>query len=138
MDKADIPFLSATVLAELIKNREISSVEAVEAYLDRIDSLDFKFNSFITVSRKQALAAAREAEQEIAQGNYLGPMHGIPVAVKDQFWSKGFRSTGGSREIMNDLASFLDGASQGGGQFAVVGGLTCVYQAAYDDVIGFI
>ena len=49
-----------------------------------------------------------------------------------------YRSTGGSREIMNDLAPFLDVASQGGGQFAVVGGLTCVYQAAYDDVIGFI
>ena len=93
----DIHLLTLAQLAQRIQRKEVSPVEAAEAYLDRIDSLDFKFNSFITVSRKQALAAAREAEQEIAQGNYLGPMHGIPVAVKDQFWSKGVRSTGGSR-----------------------------------------
>ena len=96
MDKADIPFLSATELSRLIESKEVSPVEATEANLERIDDLDFKFNSYLTVSRKEALQAAREAEQAIAQGNYLGPMHGIPVAVKDQFWSRGIRSTGGS------------------------------------------
>ena len=96
MDKADIPFLSATELSRLIESKEVSPVEATEAYLERIDDLDFKFNSYLTVCRKEALQAAREAEQAIAQGNYLGPMHGIPVAVKDQFWSRGIRSTGGS------------------------------------------
>ena len=93
----DIPFLTVAQLAQRIESKEVSPVEATEAYLDRIDSLDFKFNAFLTVSRKQALQAAREAEQAIVQGNYLGPMHGIPVAVKDQFWTKGIRSTGGSR-----------------------------------------
>ena len=97
MEKADIPFLSATDLSRLIEKKEVSPVEATEAYLDRIDSLDFKFNTYITVTRDQALRAAREAEQAIARGGYLGPMHGIPVAVKDQFWTKGVRSTGGSR-----------------------------------------
>ena len=97
MDKADMPFLSATELSRLIERKEVSPVEATEAYLERIDDLDFKFNSYLTVCRKDALQAAREAEQAIAQGNYLGPMHGIPVAVKDQLWSKGIRSTGGSR-----------------------------------------
>ena len=97
MNKADIPYLSTTELSRCIERKEVSPVEATEAYLERIDDLDFKFNSFITVIRKEALQAAKEAEQEIAQGNYLGPMHGIPVAVKDQFLTKSIRTTGGSR-----------------------------------------
>ncbi len=97
MNKAGIPFLSATELSGLIRGKEVSPVEVTEAYLERIDDLDFRFNSYLTVCRNEALQAAREAEQAIARGNYLGPMHGIPVAVKDQLWSKGIRSTGGSR-----------------------------------------
>ena len=80
MDRSDIPFLSAIELSRLIEKREVSPVEATEAYLDRIDALDFKFNAYLTVTRNEALEAAREAERSIAQGNYLGPMHGIPVA----------------------------------------------------------
>ena len=105
MDKADIPYLTAAGLARLIEKREVSPVEATEAYLERIDDLDFKFKSFLTVCRKQALDAAREAEQAISRGNYLGPMHGIPVAVKDQFWTKGIRSTGGSRFLADFVPS---------------------------------
>ena len=102
MDKQDIPFLSVAELGELIRQREVSPVEATAAYLDRIDSLNFKFNSYLTVCRKEAMAAAAEAERAIAAGNYLGPMHGIPVAVKDQLWTKGIRTTAGSR-IMADF-----------------------------------
>ena len=101
MDKVDIPYLSAGDLSRLIEKKEVSPVEATEAYLDRIDDLDFKFNAYLTVSRDLALEAARAAEKEITAGNYRGPMHGIPVAVKDQFWSKGIRSTGGSRILMD-------------------------------------
>ena len=72
-------------------------MEATEAYLERIDDLDFKFNAYLTVCRREALQAAQEAEQAIVSGNYIGPMHGIPVGVKDQLWSKGIRSTDGSR-----------------------------------------
>lgn len=97
MNKSDIPFLSASYLSRLIEKREVSPVEATEAYLDRIDELDFKLNAYLTVSRREALTAAREAEEAIGRGNYLGPMHGVPVAVKDQLWTKGIRSTGGSR-----------------------------------------
>ena len=97
MDKADIPFLSASGLSQLIQGRVVSPVEATEAYLERIDELDFKFNSYLTVCHDEALQSAREAEQDILRGHYRGPMHGIPVAVKDQFWTKGIRSTGGSR-----------------------------------------
>ena len=96
MNKADIPFLSAAELAGLIERKDVSPVEAVEAYLERIDQVDNKINSYITVCRDEALQAAREAEQAIARGNYLGTMHGIPTAVKDQFYTKGIRTTGGS------------------------------------------
>ena len=97
MNNAELPFLSAGDLSRLIESKEVSPVEVTEAYLERIDDLDFKFNAFLTVTREQALQAAREAEREIANGNYRGPMHGVPVAVKDQFHTAGVRSTGGSR-----------------------------------------
>ena len=97
MDKSDLPFLSASELSRLIASREVSPVDATEAYLDRIDDLDFKFNAYLTVTREMAMDAAREAERDIAAGNHRGPMHGVPVAVKDQFLSAGVRSTGGSR-----------------------------------------
>ena len=97
MDRSELPFFSASELSRLIASREVSPVEAAEAYIERIDSLDFKFNAYLTVTREMAMDAARKAEQEIAAGQYRGPMHGVPVAVKDQFHSAGVRSTGGSR-----------------------------------------
>ena len=96
MDRRDIPFLSAAELGRLIEGKEVSPVEAVEAYLERIDRLDGKLNSYVTVCREEALQAAREAARDIVQGNYLGPMHGIPTAVKDQFYTRGIRTTAGS------------------------------------------
>ncbi len=96
MDKSDIPFLPATRLAQLIQGREVSPVEATEAYLDRIEQVDGKLNSYITVCKEEAMAAARQAEADIGAGQYKGPMHGIPVAVKDQFNTRGIRTTNGS------------------------------------------
>ena len=103
MNKQEIPFLSATDLANLIREGEVSPVEATEAYLDRIAAVDGKLNSYITVTGDEALAAAREAESEIAAGNYRGPMHGIPVAVKDQLNTRGIRTTGGSSILANNI-----------------------------------
>ena len=97
MDQKEIPYLSVIELAKLIESRQVSPVEVTEAYLARIGDLDFKFNAYITVCREHALKQAREAESAIAKGGYLGPMHGIPVGVKDQIWTKGIRTTGGSR-----------------------------------------
>jgi len=102
MDREQIPFLSATQLGSLIKSREVSPVEATQAYLDRIEKVDGQLNSYITVCRDEALADARRAEGEIVAGGYKGPMHGIPVAVKDQFYTRGIRTTGGST-IFKDL-----------------------------------
>ena len=96
MDKQDIPFLSVAELSRLIEAKEVSPVEATQAYLERIDQVDGKLNSYITVCREEALQAAREAESAITGGRYLGPLHGIPLAVKDQFYTKGIRTTAGS------------------------------------------
>ena len=102
MDKADIPFLSVAQLSELIKNRTLSPVAAVEAYLDRIDSLNGKLYAYLTVCRDEALQAARVSEQALDRGEYLGPLHGIPVAVKDQLNTAGIRTTSGT-PIFNDF-----------------------------------
>ena len=96
MEKREIPFLTVTELSGLIKERELSPVEATEAYLERIDLLDSKLNAFLTVCRDEALEAAHEAEAALARGDYRGTMHGIPVAVKDQLYTRGIRTTGGS------------------------------------------
>ena len=105
MDKQDIPFLTAARLSDLVRAREVSPVEALEAYLDRIDDQDFRYNAYLTVCRERAVAEARQAQEEIARGNYLGPMHGIPVAVKDQLWTRGVRSTGGCRFLADSVPS---------------------------------
>ena len=102
MDKAQLPFLSATELSALMKSGEVSPVEATEAYLQRIEDVDSKLNSYITVCRDEALAEAHRAQEEIASSSYRGPMHGVPVAVKDQFYTLGIRTTGGST-ILEDF-----------------------------------
>ena len=105
MQNADLPFLSATALGELIRKKEISPVEATAAFLERIDAIDGTLHSYITVCREEAMRAAHEAEQAIAHGEWRGPLHGVPYAVKDQFWTKGIRTTGGSRLLADFIPS---------------------------------
>ncbi len=102
MNQTDIPWLSALQLADCIKSRDVSPVQATEAYLDRIQHVDAQLHAYITVCPDEALNAARQAEREIVAGRYLGPMHGIPVAVKDQMLTQGIRTTNGS-SILKDL-----------------------------------
>ena len=96
MERADIPFLTVAGLGELIRTGEVSPVEAVEAYLHRIESLNGDIRAYLTVTAEQARQSAREAEAEISGGQYRGPLHGVPVAVKDQIYTEGIRTTGGS------------------------------------------
>ena len=107
MERNEIPFLSATDLAELLRSRQVSPVEAAEAYLARIEQVDPSLNSYITVTAEQAMAEARQAEAEIAAGRNRGPLHGIPVAVKDQFCTDGVLTTGGS-SILEDYVPDYD------------------------------
>jgi aspartyl-tRNA(Asn)/glutamyl-tRNA(Gln) amidotransferase subunit A len=97
MARTDIPFLSATELAAHLENKQISPVEAVEAYLSRIEQVGPKVNAYITVCAEQARQAAQQAEAEIARGYYRGPLHGVPVAVKDQIHTRGILTTDASK-----------------------------------------
>jgi len=91
-----------SVLARALRKKELSPVEVTRTFLERIETHDRKINSFITILPRQALRAARQAEKEILQGRYLGAFHGIPFAAKDLFFTKGIRTTCGSK-ILTDF-----------------------------------
>jgi aspartyl-tRNA(Asn)/glutamyl-tRNA(Gln) amidotransferase subunit A len=93
----DVVFLSGRELRALLLRREISPLEIVDAYLARIEALDPKLNSFITVTADEARSRAREVEREIHAGTDLGPLHGIPYAPKDILATRGIRTTNGSK-----------------------------------------
>lgn len=97
MDHSAIPFLSTAQLGALIERKEVSPVDAVEAYLERIEAVNPKLNAFITVLKEEALNDAAAAASEIARGQYRGPLHGVPVGVKDQIYTRGIRTTDASR-----------------------------------------
>ncbi|MCY4417689.1 MAG: amidase [Chloroflexi bacterium] len=97
MSPTEIPFLSAFELAASIRTREISPVEAVDAYLDRIDTVGDKLNAYITVSADEARADAKRLEAEAAAGNFRGPLHGVPVGIKDQIHTAGIRTSDASK-----------------------------------------
>jgi Asp-tRNA(Asn)/Glu-tRNA(Gln) amidotransferase A subunit family amidase len=79
----DIVYLSAARQAALISARQLSPVELVQAYLDRIDRLDGRLRAYITVTRETALVMARLAEAAAQRGLPLGPLHGVPFGIKD-------------------------------------------------------
>lgn len=83
-------------LAGLISSKQVSPVDVAEASLRAVETTEPKLRSFITVTGDQAMAGAKQAEAEIAAGNYKGPLHGIPFATKDLFWTKGVQTTSGS------------------------------------------
>ena len=97
MEGLDLCYMSAGDLSRLVNDREVSPVEIVEAHLARIDATEPVLNSFITLLPDEARAAAQRAEREIQAGNYRGPLHGIPVGLKDLYNTAGVRTTSGSR-----------------------------------------
>ena len=96
MSTEDLTQLSVSRLGSLIERREVSPVEVAEAYIRRIDEVEPRLNAFITRLDEHAMQAAREAEAAILRGGYRGPLHGIPVGLKDLFWTEGIRTTSGS------------------------------------------
>lgn len=102
---ADLPFSSASELAARIRSKDVSPVALVRAYLDRIDRLDGTLRAYVTVCREQALAEARRSEEAITRGAPLGPLHGVPIAVKDQIDVAGVRTTAGSRLLRDNIAT---------------------------------
>ncbi len=92
----DPALLDLTGAARAVRERAVSPVELTRACLDRIERLDPKLDAFITVTRESALAEARRAEEEVGRGRWRGPLHGIPIAVKDNVDTAGVRTTAAS------------------------------------------
>lgn len=92
----NLPFANITELAEAYKAKKVSPVEVTQLMLDRIAKYDGRLNSFLTVTADLALAQARLAEAEIASGQWRGPMHGVPVGIKDLCETKGVLTTWGT------------------------------------------
>jgi amidase len=93
-------------VAGLIRTREVSPVEITRAMLERIEALDRHLHSYLTVSSDLALQQARRAEQEISEGKYRGPLHGVPVAVKDLVYTKDVRTTCASKILANWIPDY--------------------------------
>ena len=93
-------------VAEQIESKHISPVELTTELLERIDQLDGRLKSYVTVMADHAMTVARKAEEEITSGRYRGPLHGIPIAVKDLFYTKGIRTMGGTKALANHIPDF--------------------------------
>lgn len=94
---AELAFATIKELSELLARRKISPVELTQMFLARIEQHDPNLHAFITVTREQAMEAARRSEKRLRAGRGLGPLDGIPFALKDNIWTSGVRTTAGAK-----------------------------------------
>jgi amidase len=106
MADGPLHFKTIAELARLIESKQVSPVDVTKAQLDRIERLDGRFKSYATVMAEAAMAEARSAEGEIAGGRYRGPLHGVPIAVKDLCFTRGVRTMGGTRVMADHVPDF--------------------------------
>ena len=99
----ELAFSSLTGAAALLRAGKVSPVELVSACLARIESQNPVLNAFVTVTGESALRAARAAETEMRRGKWRGPLHGIPVAIKDMIDTRGVRTTGASAVYLDRI-----------------------------------
>jgi len=90
---------TALELSALIKTKKLSVIEAVSAYIERIEKNDNKYNAFLTVSKEKALARAKEVQSRIDKGETLSPLAGVPIAVKDNISTEGIETTCASKML---------------------------------------
>jgi len=102
----DLPYLTISEASELLRKKEISPVDLTKALLDRIEEIDGELNSFITVLRDHSLKSAEEAEKQIISGTYKGPLHGIPMGIKDIFVMRNVKTTCGSKILENFIPPY--------------------------------
>lgn len=100
---AALPYLTIAQAADLVRRRELSPLELTEACLSRVEAIDGRINAFIAITADAALASARTAAAGIARGEYRGPLHGIPVALKDLFDQAGVPTTAGSKILAGNI-----------------------------------
>jgi amidase len=93
----ELIYSSATELARVIQAKEVSSVEVVTAYLERIDAVNPKLNAIVQLTAETALEQARESDAAIARGEIRGPLHGVPITIKDSLDTAGVITTGGTK-----------------------------------------
>ena len=103
---ADLHYLTIAEAARLIERHQLSPVELTRAFLDRIAALNPQLNAYLLVTADHALVQAKAAEAEIMAGRYRGPMHGIPVALKDIYCTAGIRTTCHSRTRADYVPDF--------------------------------
>ena len=103
MADSDLCELTISELAPKIKAREISTVELTEAALAKADRLQPTLNSFITILHDRAMDQARESEGAISRGDYRGPLHGIPIGLKDNLATAGITTTLGSKVLADHV-----------------------------------
>ncbi|HYA34535.1 MAG TPA: amidase, partial [Candidatus Binataceae bacterium] len=106
MASNEILEFDAFELSQKIRNRQLSPVEVTQAYIGRIAELDEHLRSYITVTHDEALAAAKRAEDDISARRSRGPFHGVPVALKDLLYTRGIRTTGGSKILADFVPDF--------------------------------
>ena len=92
----DLAFAGALEIRHLVQEKKISPVEITRIFLDRISRLDNSLNSYLTVAGEHALRSAKAAENAVMRGDTLGPLHGVPVSIKDSESTNGVRTTSGS------------------------------------------
>lgn len=97
MSNNDVCYMSTVEMVEAIKTKRLSPVEIMNATLSRIEQLNPRFNAYCTLVPEMAMRQAREAEAKVMKREDLGPLHGVPIAVKDTMLTKGIRTTFGSR-----------------------------------------
>src|SRR5215469_3442691 len=96
MDATDLCYAPATQLLSLIRRKELSPVDLCRALLERIERVNQTLNAFCAITAEAALDAARRAERAAARGESLGPLHGLPVTIKDLAFTRGVRTMAGS------------------------------------------
>ena len=101
---SDLAFLGLAEAAEMLRTRRLSPVAYTEALLDRIRRLEGRYHAFIRLTPDLAMAAARQAEREIAAGDCKGPLHGVPFALKDIIDFAGLPTTAHSKVLIDNVA----------------------------------
>ncbi len=99
-------YTSLADVAELIVAREIQSLDLTQLMLDRIAAVDGRLQSYVTVMAEQAIASARRADAEIGAGRYRGPLHGVPIGVKDLCYTRGVRTMAGTKVFADFVPDF--------------------------------